>query len=434
MTGQKWISSKYKGVRYYQHPTRKHGVKFDRYIAIRYQNDGKRTEEGLGWTSERDPSDGMHWTEEKAALLLDRLRGTARQGIDAPTRISELRAMEKARRKAAQQAKQDEDTRKEAEQKYTLKSLLKTYIEHLKTQGKNKSAAGMESCVKCHLLEVDQKLADTPAARVTSIEVAGLIRKVKEKGYDRTAGILRSTLAAAYNCARRSPFDTSLPSEFIPFGISTNPVDPIPAIPVTPGKRVLTKDEFKTLLMALGDTPLDLALKLSLFSGGQRIAQLLRAEVTHWDTQNKTLLLYDNKGRRRKPREHLVPLQGTAAGIIESIMEARPSKWIFSNDGGKTPIHEANAGKRISQIVADSEIPDFDYKDIRRTCETMLASLGVSKDDRAQLLSHGISGVQAVHYDRYDYLNEKRAALVKWEHHLKEIVSGIERKVIDFPK
>jgi hypothetical protein len=33
--------------------------------------------------------------------------------------------------------------------------------------------------------------------------------------------------------------------------------------------------------------------------------------------------------------------------------------------------------------------------------------MGVSRDIRAQLLSHGISGVQAQHYDRHDYLKEK---------------------------
>ena len=50
-----------------------------------------------------------------------------------------------------------------------------------------------------------------------------------------------------------------------------------------------------------------------------------------------------------------------------------------------------------------------------RTVETQLASIGVTKDIRAQLLSHGLSGVQAAHYDRYEYMNEKHAALVAWE-------------------
>ena len=54
----------------------------------------------------------------------------------------------------------------------------------------------------------------------------------------------------------------------------------------------------------------------------------------------------------------------------------------------------------------------------------MLAGLGTSRDIRAQLLSHGISGVQAQHYDRHDYLKEKRTALLRWERHLNRIASG----------
>ena len=66
----------------------------------------------------------------------------------------------------------------------------------------------------------------------------------------------------------------------------------------------------------------------------------------------------------------------------------------------------------------------FDLRDIRRTCETMLAGMGISKDSRAQLLSHGLSGVQAAHYDRHSYTNEKRTALVAWEQRLDDIAAG----------
>ncbi len=362
------------------------------------------------------------WNLDDARKEARRLQTLIDQDID-PRQIKLKEKQEKAQAAATV----------EAAKKYTLKELLRTYITHLKTQGKVKSANGMESTIKCHLLETDKLLANKPAAEVTSIELAGLIREVKEKGYDRTAGILRATLAAAYNCARRSPFDASLPSEFISFQISSNPVEPIPAIAVNAGQRVLSEDELKIFISALGDEPIDLAIKVALFAGGQRMAQLLRAEVIHWDHQNRTLLLYDGKGKRRNAREHLLPLQGTAAGIVSGIMERRPEKWIFSNDGGKTPIHEANTGKRISAIVADKKMADFNYRDIRRTCETMLAGLGISKDTRSQLLSHGISGIQAVHYDRHDYLKEKKSALVKWERHLHEVVTGKSAgKVINF--
>ncbi len=56
----------------------------------------------------------------------------------------------------------------------------------------------------------------------------------------------------------------------------------------------------------------------------------------------------------------------------------------------------------------------FQLRDIRRTCETRLAAMGVSKDVRAQLQSHGLGGIQGRHYDKHDYLAEKSAALAAW--------------------
>jgi len=94
----KWIGTKFKGVRYYEHPTRKHGVKKDRYLAIRYQIDGKRIEEGIGWTSERDPEDDQNWTEAKAALILELNTGKGKRR-HASQKKERLKSSAKRRRK-----------------------------------------------------------------------------------------------------------------------------------------------------------------------------------------------------------------------------------------------------------------------------------------------------------------------------------------------
>jgi len=56
-----------------------------------------------------------------------------------------------------------------------------------------------------------------------------------------------------------------------------------------------------------------------------------------------------------------------------------------------------------------------EMRDLRRTCETMLAAMGVSSDVRAHLQSHGLGGVQTRHYDRHSTMDEKRKALELWE-------------------
>lgn len=89
----KWEKSRFPGVRFRKSNKRKNGVKFDQYFVIRYQSDGKRQEEALGWSSEG-------WTEEKAALKLAELKQAAKMGEGA-TRLHEKRQEAKARKEKA---------------------------------------------------------------------------------------------------------------------------------------------------------------------------------------------------------------------------------------------------------------------------------------------------------------------------------------------
>jgi len=88
----KWISTKFPGIRYRVHPTRKYANKPDKYFAIRYQAEGKRKEEGLGWSSEK-------WTAEKAALALAELKKAHTTG-EGPTRLTEKREIERLRKES----------------------------------------------------------------------------------------------------------------------------------------------------------------------------------------------------------------------------------------------------------------------------------------------------------------------------------------------
>ena len=80
----KWKTSKFPGVRYREHPERKHGVRSDRYFVIRFQAQGRRREEALGWASEG-------WTEHKAAIELAKLKEASKMG-KGPSSLAEKRS------------------------------------------------------------------------------------------------------------------------------------------------------------------------------------------------------------------------------------------------------------------------------------------------------------------------------------------------------
>jgi len=384
--------------------------------------EGKLHRSTIRWTIGKTDS----WTIEDARKEARRLQTLLDKGIDP----RELEREKNAEKEAIK-------TETEAKKKYTLKALLESYADYLEAKGKLKSAKAARSVVKVHVLDVDPTLAGKPATSITAHDIAALIRQTREKGKERTAGILRSTISASYNCGKRASFDSALPSIFIKFKISSNPTDVIPTIPVNAGNRTLTPDELKQYTGALGDDTVDMALKLALFSGGQRMSQILRAEIADWTPDAKVLRLFDPKGKRRTPREHLLPLGQVAASIVSELVkrsQVKETRWLFPSVKKTTPIHVSIPGPRVTEIAGKIGKESFDLRDIRRTVETMLAGLGVSRDIRAQLLSHGISGVQTRHYDRHEYLREKHAALIKWERHLNRIATGEEeKKVVQFP-
>ncbi len=61
-------------------------------------------------------------------------------------------------------------------------------------------------------------------------------------------------------------------------------------------------------------------------------------------------------------------------------------------------------------------VAKFAWTDIRRTIETLLIEeLRVSKALRSQILSHGLGGVQARHYDRANYVYQIQPVLARWD-------------------
>ncbi|TAH40186.1 MAG: DUF4102 domain-containing protein [Betaproteobacteria bacterium] len=379
------------------------------------------------------------WNLDAARAEARRLQTQIDQGTDP-------REEKRERIAAAEAAEQAAKSETEHRARYTLRSLCSAYADALERGGKTKSAAETRSAFKCHVFPHGE-IADTPARDVTPHQVAALVRKVREAGKERAAGILRSYLLAAFNAAKRAPFDSALPADLIPFGIEHNPVDAIPAIPVQRGDRTLSAGELRAYvghLLRIGQSDAagpelpDVALLLALYAGGQRMAQLLRAKVVDFDPDTATLRLWDGKGKRTTAREHLLPLAPKAADIVSALVERAKSReqarakvegrapdmaglWLLSTHG-RIPMTETTPGKRAAEISASMGGEPFDLRDVRRTVETMLAGLGITKDTRAQLLSHGISGVQAAHYDRHAYTDEKRAALVAWEARLSAIV------------
>lgn len=84
------VATTYRGIRYRESDTRRHGSRPDRYFFIRYKINGKSKEEGAGWASE-----GM--TAQKASQIRAKLAENIRLGVK-PQSLAEMRGMLQAAR------------------------------------------------------------------------------------------------------------------------------------------------------------------------------------------------------------------------------------------------------------------------------------------------------------------------------------------------
>lgn len=383
----------------------------------------------------RDVAIGRFDTSGAAGMTLDEARKRAGElaqlhagGVKDIAAYLHDEEMKAAREREARLAE-------ERTQSATLGRLLDTYVAHLEGLGKHLSAKDAGGLFRRHVEKGAPELIGKRAAAIGRDDILQMLRHAREKGLKRSVNKLRSYLMAAFNLPLLAQSDVDLAlSVKDDFGLSANPVSatrPIRKFEVA-RDRVMTDEEIRGLWNALdGAKPFvrDVVC-LALILGGQRIGQLLRVSAADVDLVTGTIRLLDPKGRRSQPRVHLLPVPAEAKPIIERLIKQNPkAPSIFSITGESVP-HLADVSRAVSDIAAklhgDRVGERFCLRDVRRTCETRLAALKVSKDVRAQLQSHGLGGVQDRHYDRHGYMDEKAEALRVWNDSLTKLLKRDE--------
>lgn len=98
--------------------------------------------------------------------------------------------------------------------------------------------------------------------------------------------------------------------------------------------------------------------------------------------------------------------------------------YLFPADNNIEHLQVDGFSKAISRLLKKVDIEKFVPRDLRRTFKTLTGKAGISKDIRDRLQNHALQDVSSLHYDRYDYLKEKRVAMDTWNDYLLAIISG----------
>lgn len=187
--------------------------------------------------------------------------------------------------------------------------------------------------------------------------------------------------------------------------------------------RRLSEDEIRKFWTALDSKGAKIAgiFRLALLTA-QRCSEVMRlpwSEI-NFDKREWTL----PAARSKNKREHLVPLAPRALEILKELRDSNNgSAYVFPSRRsvrGSKPLTSVTMWiRRLQDELKFSE--PWQFRDLRRTAATGMGEARVPKFIVARVLNHSDRSVTS-RYDLYDYADEKRDALERWDKRLGEIL------------
>jgi integrase len=242
---------------------------------------------------------------------------------------------------------------------------------------------------------------------ITKRDVIDVIKTIEGRGTPIAANkAIKSIKTFLRWCVGRAVLDQS-PADGIP----------MPAKEVS-RDRVLSDDELARVVLAarrIGDPYGGIVELLALT--GQRREEVARCTWDELDLDVRIWTLPKERTKNAKP--HVVHLSDQAIAVLSR--HKKLGQFVFSRFGD-APFGDFTRAKRTIDEL--SGVLGWHLHDLRRTCISGMARLGVPPHVADKILNHQsgtIAGVAAV-YQRHDFLAERQAALERWGYHVAEIV------------
>jgi len=363
-----------------------------------------------------DASLGPDLSLERAREIAASMSARHRAGDRDLRSVLDAEARERARlREAAESAAEAE----KIAQRATLGALLSGYVEQLRRDGKA-SAMKVEAAVNLHVKAAWPVLWETPASEITTEDLLSVLACLTDAGKLREAAKVRSYLSAAYASAIRARQDARGLAALRALKITSNPARDLVTIDGAsqPRERALSIAELRAYWKRICALPAPdgALLQFHLLTGAQRCEQLGRLTTDDYDNDQHTVRIRDGKGRRKVPRIHDVPLIPAAIDAMRAMGQQLGPYLVTVTHGRSGAVygtfqHRVRAVVESMEDAGELEKGPFTAGDLRRTVETRLSAAGLQAGELAQLQSHGLGGVQSRHYNKHEYLDEKRAAL-----------------------
>jgi integrase len=346
----------------------------------------------------------------KASLKLNDLRRGSADGVDPVAKIK----AEKQQRIAAAEAHSEA---------FTVDDLIDEYL--TKWAEKRKTIRSVYNDRRSLKKDVSPLWGKRKATDIRRRDAILLIEKVAERAPGQ-AGYLAKTC--------RKMFSFALQREIVETNPFAEMVLSIPELATVKRDRVLSADEVKTVWHGIDNGPGSPAAKSILkliLTTGQRPGEVCGMRESELD--GNWWAIPAERMKKRKP--HRVYLTPFALSLLPT---DRVGDAVFRSEisRSETSSDSLTVGT-LSYILKRAKyfgLPKFTPHDLRRTCRTFLAEIGIPREHAEAVLSHTMGGVEGT-YNRHHYDQEKQLALEAWERKLNSIINDTEAaKVISITR
>ena len=284
-----------------------------------------------------------------------------------------------------------------------VEDLLETFITQRLSQ--NRSAAETSRLLR---REVGKPWGGRSVHAISKRDVVQVVSAIVQRGAPGAANkTLKSLKTFLRWCVGQAVLDQS-PAEGVPLPTKEVARD-----------RVLNDTELTQVILAARKIggPYGAIVELLALTGQRReeVASL------HWDELDLTQRIWTiPKTRTKNAKAHVVQLSRQALAVLKHGDER--GSIVFTLLGTKPFQDFARAKRRLDRL---SGVTGWRLHDLRRTCVSGMARLGVAPHVADKILNHQagtISGVAAV-YQRHEFLAERRTALEEWGAHIDQLLS-----------
>jgi integrase len=286
-----------------------------------------------------------------------------------------------------------------------VEDLLEAFITHRLSQ--NRSAAETSRLLR---REVGKPWAGRSIHTIGKRDVVDVVSAIVQRGAPGAANkTLKSLKTFLRWCVGQAVLDQS-PAEGVPLPTKEVARD-----------RVLDDTELTQVILAARKIggPYGAIVELLALTGQRRE----EVACLRWEELDLAERIWTiPKARTKTTKAHIVHLSKQALAVLKRADRRGP--LVFTLLGTKPFQDFTHAKRRLDQL---SGVTGWRLHDLRRTCVSGMARLGVAPHVADKILNHQsgtISGVAAV-YQRHEFLAERRAALDLWGAHVIAILNEV---------